>query len=380
MGKKILHLSHTDIRTDSRILKELKALTMAGYSVSAIGVELNENVVRDKNVVGIDIKTIKIWSKKLAFMPKAVCHFMTVIEIVFKFFIASIRFKPNIIHCHDTVVLPLGVLCKLFTRAKLIYDAHELESDRNGLSKTLGKLTFVVEKSLWLFIDALIVVSPSIEKWYLENVGVKKSIIVMNSPEYPPSEDKGENTDHEYLRRHFDIPEESKIFLYIGLLAPGRGIEMLVNVFSSVDNASLVFIGYGPLSAKLKSYAHKGMNIYVHDAVAHYDVVPIVKSADFGFCLIENVSLSDYYSLPNKLFEYAFSGIHVIGSNFPDIKYVVEHYGLGQICNLCEEELKICVEAVILEQPPTVDRHSLVELSWDNQASKLISLYKYFID
>ena len=74
-----------------------------------------------------------------------------------------------------------------------------------------------------------------------------------------------------------------------------------------------------------------------------------------------------------------FLGIHVIGSNFPDIKYVIEHYGLGQICNLREEELKMCVEAVIREQPPKVDRHSLVELSWDNQASKLISLYKYFL-
>ena len=83
MGKKILHLSHTDIRTDSRILKELKALTIAGYSVFAIGVELNENVIRDKNVAGIDIKTIKIWSKQLTFLPKAICHFMTVIEIVF---------------------------------------------------------------------------------------------------------------------------------------------------------------------------------------------------------------------------------------------------------------------------------------------------------
>lgn len=377
MKKKILHLSHTDIRTDSRILKELKALSSAGYSVSAIGVELNESVVTDKHVIGIDIKTIKIWSKKLAFMPKTLVHFMTVIEIIFKFFIASIRFRPNIIHCHDTVVLPLGVLSKFFTKAKLIYDAHELESDRNGLSKTLGKLTLMVEKTLWRFIDSLIVVSPSIEKWYLESVGEKKSIIVMNSPEYNPSEDN--NTHSEYLRRHFGISDESKIFLYIGLLAPGRGIEMLVDVFSSIDNVSLVFLGYGPLAPKLKTYASKGINIYVHDAVAHYDVVPIVKSADFGFCLIENVSLSDYYSLPNKLFEYAFAGVHVIASNFPDIKYVVEHYELGLTCNLCEEELKICVEAVMLDKA-IADKHSLFELSWDNQASKLISLYKFFLD
>ena len=370
--EKVLHLSHTDIRTDSRILKELKALSSDGYLVSAIGVELDESVVIDKKISGVDIKTINIWSKKIVFMPRYLVHVMTVIEIIFKSLFASISFRPRVIHCHDTVVLPLGVLCKLFTKAKLIYDAHELESDRNGLSKSLGKLTLMVERILWRFVDALVVVSPSIEKWYLDNVGTKKSVIVMNAPEYTPSRCK--NNKVNYLRKHFKIPDESKVFLYIGLLAPGRGIEMLVDVFSSIKNASLVFLGYGPLSPTLKDHSSKGMNVYVHDAVAHYDVVPIVKSADVGFCLIENVSLSDYYSLPNKLFEYAFAGVHVIASDFPDIKYVVERYGLGITCNLCEEELKKSIEMVILDKQIT-DKDSLFELSWDVQASKLKSLY-----
>ena len=33
----------------------------------------------------------------------------------------------------------------------------------------------------------------------------------------------------------------------------------------------------------------------------------LIKEADVGLCLVENVSLSDYYCLPNKLFEYAFA-------------------------------------------------------------------------
>ena len=42
MNTKILHLSHTDILYDSRILKSMKAAEERGYKVFGIGVRLNE--------------------------------------------------------------------------------------------------------------------------------------------------------------------------------------------------------------------------------------------------------------------------------------------------------------------------------------------------
>jgi hypothetical protein len=70
----------------------------------------------------------------------------------------------------------------------------------------------------------------------------------------------------------------------------------------------VVFLGYGELSQDLKRLAAEHPNIHVHDAVPHSQVVPIAQSADFGLCLVQDVSLSDYYCLPNKLFEYYFAG------------------------------------------------------------------------
>ena len=43
--------------------------------------------------------------------------------------------KKNIevVNVHTLGLLPIGVLCKIFFRAKLIYDAHEYETQTQGL-------------------------------------------------------------------------------------------------------------------------------------------------------------------------------------------------------------------------------------------------------
>ncbi|MDA9003868.1 hypothetical protein N9J26_00080 [bacterium] len=175
--KKVLHLSHTDIRSDSRILKEMSAIASTEYQVLGVGVNdfsgTEEASLLENN---FSIFNINLLSRKMVFLPRTLRHVITLIELTFKMLFKGLFFKPNIIHCHDTLVLPLGVILKTFTRSSLIYDAHELESDRNGLTKFQGKLTKLVEKLCWPSITALIVVSSSIESWYLREFSQKKNL------------------------------------------------------------------------------------------------------------------------------------------------------------------------------------------------------------
>ena len=78
----------------------------------------------------------------------------------------------------------------------------------------------------------------------------------------------------------------------------------------------------------------KNSNIHLHKKVPHNQVVNLIKSADVGICIIENVSLSDYYCLPNKLFEYSFAGLRVIGSDFPEISNYILSNKLGEVCKI----------------------------------------------
>lgn len=369
---KTLHLTHTDIEFDSRILKEMGALAAAGYTVSGIGVVLEEGAQKTAVSFKADIKAINLRSRKLTFLPRTLRHIATLFELVARMLPRAVRERPDVIHCHDTLVLPLGCMVKLLTGARLVYDAHELESNRNGLSRIQGIMTLRVEKLLWRFVDALIVVSPSIEQWYRDNIGPKPSAVILNSPLFA----EGQQHDEHYLRNRFSIPQDSKVFIYVGILGRGRGIDLLVDAFKDPDVcAHIVFLGYGELSDELKRLAAERANLHVHDAVPHSQVVPIVQSADFGLCLVQDVSLSDYYCLPNKLFEYCFAGVPVLASDFPDIRAVLAEYGIGECCKLQANDIR---DAILrLERSASTFRFaSLTPLSWQAQEQKLVALYQ----
>lgn len=371
--KTSLHLSHTDIESDSRILKEMASLFAVGYTVSGLGVSLDEGAQRTAIDFQADIASIQLRSRRLTWLPRTVRHLLTLCELVGRMFPRAIRLRADFVHCHDTLVLPLGVLVKLFTGSRLIYDAHELESDRNGLSRVQSLLTLWVEKILWPFVDGLIVVSPSIHGWYESNIGKKPSAIVLNSPVY---QDDGTESRGAYLRSKFDIPADKRIFIYVGILGAGRGLDLIIHTFTHPEVSShVVFLGYGELAKDLKRLERQYSNIHVHDAVAHSHVVPIVKSADFGLCLIQNVSLSDYYCLPNKLFEYCFSGIPVLASDFPDIRSTLEEYGIGMCCGLEPNAVRAAVQTMA-DSNVEFKFSDISSLSWQAQARKLTDLYQ----
>jgi glycosyltransferase involved in cell wall biosynthesis len=366
-----LHLTHTDIRTDSRILKELRSLSDAGLSVRGIGVVLEEGSKASEIDFGAEVTQITLRSRGFRLLPQTLRHVCSLFELTMKMLSRSLRPKSKIVHCHDTLVLPLGVVVKILTGAKLIYDAHELESDRNGITAAQSRLTLFVERILWRFIDGFIAVSPSIEKWYHGNFGSKRSVVILNSPLF-----SGEHSvQSDYLRQTFSIPEDSRIFIYVGILGRGRGLELISEVFAQPGiNAHVIFLGFGEMTEELKGKAALTGNIHLHEAVPHARVVPLLRSADYGLCLVENVSLSDYYCLPNKLFEYCFAGLPVLASDFPDIRAVVEEYDLG----VCFDADSTGLTKVVKDLESAEKRilsSDLRPLSWQAQEEKLVHFY-----
>lgn len=369
----ILHFTNTDVRYDNRIIKELESLAAnTNYKIYAIGVEMNENTSYSKIKKQVTVKSLKLLTNILSWMPRALRYSFVMVELNLKLIYCGLKMKPHLVHCHDTMVLPAGTIIKIFTNAKLVYDAHELESNKNGQSEILSKATLFIEKRSWGRIDHLITVSDSIINWYETTFGPKPHTLILNSPfigEIDVVQDR-------YFHRLYNIPSDRLVFVYLGILGSGRGIDFIIEAFSNNNISShVVFVGYGELEHKIKEVSKRKTNIHLHDPVPHEEVVSIVKNADVGLCLIEDVSLSDYYCLPNKLFEYAFAKLPILASDFPDISAVVKKYNLGMVCAINSKSINNAVYEMELD-PPSPISNDLKELGWEEQAKRLKDAYQ----
>ena len=154
----ILHLTHTDINADSRIIKEMKSLSKEEhYNIYGVGVNFEKGTVReDLKKFNIKTKSLKIFSKNLKILPRQIRHPLVFMELFIKVLFYINKKNLKVVHCHDTLVLPIGYFIKRIKKCKLFYDAHELESNKNGQTKFMSWGTLFIEKKIWKSIDLLI--------------------------------------------------------------------------------------------------------------------------------------------------------------------------------------------------------------------------------
>jgi|SRR6185369_1529991 len=377
----IFHISNTDIRLDNRICKELQVIDEAfDFPVAVVGVpdDGKSSISRIGSVVYFAMHLV---SRRLRFLPRPVRYVFELIEFTVKAIFHGARLQPSIVHCHDTFALPAGWFLKLLYKSKLIYDAHELESNKNGQNRLLSYATLMIEKFCWNKIDLIVSVSDSIIEWYVNTFGKISNILVLNSPDLNVENHDVTKYCEKYFHNVYGIDDGKLVFAYLGILGHGRGIEAILDAFTApMLDAHLVFIGKGVLASKIDHYSRQYSNVHLHDPVPHEQVVSLVKHANFGLCFIENVSLSDYYCLPNKLFEYVFAGLSVLACDFPEIKNVVTRYSLGICCTPDESNIRSAVNSVIQNGVVKKANGDLHELSWSAQASRLKTAYSELLN
>ena len=256
--------------------------------------------------------------------------------------------KADCINCHSLSALPVCVILKFLCGAKLVYDTHELETESAGSHGPRKVLSKLVERSLIRFADVVIVVSGSISDWYRNTYRLSSVPVIRNVVSCPQIIPRGND---DYLRRKFRISGESTVFLYLGVLAGGRGVEILLDAFSRTKTDShMIFMGYGNLVDKIKECERRFSNIHFHPAVPPEQIGKHLSGADVGVSLIENVCLSYYYSLPNKLFEYLSYGLPVLASSFPEMEKIIKENDCGWCARVEVEAITILLETLTREE------------------------------
>jgi glycosyltransferase involved in cell wall biosynthesis len=376
----------------SRDKRELAIVNDLGACCVVIAKGLPNDKGRKTNISGYDTY---LYSTK----PLGAHKFLNVFNRLLSVFIwaSNVRkHEGNILSCHDLGAFLIGWLSTfLMTKNKkplLIYDSHEFEIGRCGNRNKVSKWIIIhLERFLMKKCVFSIMVNDTIadEVQRIHNQKVRP-IVVRSIPEYWNIDEVVIKQTRFELLRGNGLPVDTFTIMYHGGIIKDRGIETLIELVSINPNISGVILGNGQkdymkyLQSLVKEKRIESRIIF-HPAVPIEELWKYVGAADVGMVMIRNVCLNHYYSLPNKFFENIQSMTPVIGSNFPEIKRIIEQYQIGMICNPDDiQEINQCVEKMRIDKEFYKQcKKNLIQakkdLCWEKEKKILEKSYKELI-
>lgn len=290
-----------------------------------------------------------------------------------------IRSKANIIFAEDIYTLPFAVIFSKFKNKKVIYDSRELYGHLAGLRNKLV-VQFLLRAIEKIFIRGAykVITTGNLDSEFIEKkFSIKNTIVIRNLPFL------NETVNPFDFRKYFNLNMNMPILLYQGVILHGRGLKIIFEVFKKLNNCVLIILGDG----EQKEYYHnlaleKGLNnkVFFMGRIEQSELPKYTAGADLGLAIIENLSLSYYYALPNKLFEYIQAGIPVLASNFPQMKGIIDRYEVGlYIDPKNDDELVGALNNLINnhELRENLKRNCKIaskELNWNKEINKLFNV------
>jgi len=172
--------------------------------------------------------------------------------------------------------------------------------------------------------------------------------------------------------------------LYQGWMSAGRGLENLVRAAPLLaGNAAVVFMGYGDYQATLEGMAAAGPADRVHfiPAVPQRDLLSYCASAEVGVIPYQAVDLNNYYTSPNKLFDFIQAALPIVASDLPFLRKVIAEHDLGVIARLDSPRSYADAISGVLTRPDGGAalranlRNAAPQYTWSAQAEKLLEAY-----
>jgi glycosyltransferase involved in cell wall biosynthesis len=280
------------------------------------------------------------------------------------------RIAPELIHANDYDTMWIGVAAKLLRRSRLLYDAHELWPDQDG---DLGWRPWLIAcEGLFVRVaDATTTVSPGCAEAMAARYHVEPPIVVRNLPEQPA----------QLEARQSDGP----LAVYVGVIAPHRGLEEAIAALARVPELRLRLVGADSngFAAQLHERAERigvGDRVDVWPPVPPSEVAAAIADSDMGLVLIQPTSLSHRMSLPNKLFEYTAAGVPVLATELPMMGPLVREEGIGEVVPPGDVEAIASAMRRLLDPARNAEVHERVRsfnerVNWQEERRVLEEVY-----
>ena len=364
---------------DSRVEKEARTLTDAGYRVTIVadaGAGLPERETRaEANVIRVSRRGPAIPGVRFALHQARLARVLR-------------DLRPDVLHAHDSNALVPVALASRALRVPFVYDAHDLwlgrpRRERSPIYFALNQLYYtLVERLLVRRAAVTLTVSPPIAEHLARRYGLREVVLVPNYPDPPGRTDARDIRELPGAER---LTAATPIVLYVGGLMGGRGLEQLVDAMAHVEGAALVLLGDGVLAGPLQERAARAgvaERVHILPPVASTDVIDVAASANVGVSPIVPSCLNYRYSLPNKLFQYMAAGLPVVASDFPQVRDVVDGAACGMLVDTRRpSELARAINEILADPEAARamgerGRRAVEErLNWETSAIALLDAY-----
>lgn len=282
----------------------------------------------------------------------------------------ALREDFDVIHAHDWMTYPAGMLARALTGKPLVVHIHATEYDRSG--ENINDIVAGIERAGMMAADLVVAVSQLTRKTVIERYGIppEKVKVVYNAVMRPE------------VAHHYEIPErirQEKRVLFLGRITFQKGPEYYMEaarlVLEKIPNARFFMAGTGDMLPNLVRRAGqlrighrfhfagflRGEQVDRMFALSDLYVMPSV-SEPFGITPLEAM-LYDVPVLLSRQSGVSEILVHALKADFWDIRdmadkicAVLSYPALArELVNNCREEMK--------------------SIRWSNAADQLLQLY-----
>ena len=357
----------TDLVTDNRVDKVCTSLGKMGYQVVLTGRRYQDSPVLAPRAY--ETRRMHLWFRK---GPQFYAEYN--VRLFFRLLFSG----ADVLLANDLDTLVANVLAGKLKRIPVVYDSHELFTGVPELvdRPRVRKIWQWIERKCLPHVALAFTVSPSIADHYYKQYGIPFRVVrnlpARNSqPITPTSPDVGSRP----------------VIIYQGALNKGRGLESAIRAMEFLPEAQLVIAGAGDIEQDLKQMAAQSTtgNVTFKGRLTLDQLTRLTRTASLGISVEEDLGLNYRYALPNKLFDYIQARIPVVVSDLPEMRRIVEQYGIGMIATSNQPQTlashfrtALFVTSLRTEWLRGLER-AANELTWENEEKVLLDAFSKLV-
>jgi glycosyltransferase involved in cell wall biosynthesis len=362
----VCHISSVHSSRDNRVFfKECRSLAKAGFKTILIA----------KNSKQEDVDGVTI----IPFVTSR-NRFLRVLFAPFQMFSIARKQRAQIYHFHDPELLITGILLRLFTRGKVIYDIHEDYKTSIRQKYYLSRqLAYVMSILFAIFenISSRLFAQVLAERYYAQRF--PRGTCILNYP------------IHNGLAGSSDSlsPEVTNRLLYTGVMSWDRGSRIHAEMLTYLKEIEIHMVGLcrKQVNEEMREIAGADSNrLYVEGEDQYITPERIREYYQRGGWLagLAIFPPTSHYRLKEltKFFEYMAAGVPIICSNFPMWQALIDKTGAGIAVDPFNHEAITAAINYLKDHPVEAAEMSSKgkqaaekEFNWGVEETKLIAFY-----